>query len=97
MLFSNFFKSEDVSGPAFSNCPSNILKSADRGTTWATVRWTTPTATDNSEFIPNVTHSGKSPGEKFAAGEHSIRYVGSDKTGNVGECKFKVFISGNSV
>ncbi|XP_067016174.1 uncharacterized protein [Acropora muricata] len=83
----------DVSGPAFSNCPSNILKSADRGTTWATVTWTAPKATDNSEFIPNVTHSGKSPGEKFAAGEHSIRYVGSDKTGNVGECKFKVFIS----
>ncbi|XP_067016111.1 uncharacterized protein [Acropora muricata] len=83
----------DVSGPAFSNCPSNILKSADRGTTWATVTWTAPTATDNSEFISNVTHSGKRPGEKFAAGEHSIRYVGSDKTGNVGECKFKVFIS----
>ena len=73
------------------------MKTADKGTTSANITWTTPTATDNSEFTPNVTHSGKKPGERFTAGEHSIRYVGSDKTGNVGECKFKVFISGNSV
>ncbi|XP_068689881.1 uncharacterized protein [Montipora foliosa] len=83
----------DVSEPIFSNCPSNILKIADRGTTTATITWTAPTATDNSEFIPNVTHAGKKPGERFAAGEHSIRYFASDKTGNVGECKFKVFVS----
>ncbi|XP_015761109.1 PREDICTED: sushi, von Willebrand factor type A, EGF and pentraxin domain-containing protein 1-like isoform X1 [Acropora digitifera] len=83
----------DVSAPTFSNCPSNIMKTADKGTTSANITWTTPTATDNSEFTPNVTHSGKKPGERFTAGEHSIRYVGSDKTGNVGECKFKVFIS----
>ena len=58
--------------------------------------WTTPTATDNSEFTPYVTHSGKKPGERFAAGEHSIHYVASDKTGNVEECKFKVFVSGKT-
>lgn len=85
----------DVSAPVFSTCPSNILATADRSTTSTQVTWSHPTATDNSGFIPNITHSGKQPGDTFPAGEHNIRYLASDKTGNVGECKFKVFLLGN--
>ena len=79
----------------FSNCPSNIVATADRGTTSTLVTWSHPTVTDNSGIIPNITHYGKQPGELFPAGEHNIRYWASDKTGNVGECKFKVFVQGN--
>ena len=79
----------------FSNCPSNIVATADRGTTSTLVAWSHPTVTDNSGIIPNITHYGKQPGELFPAGEHNIRYWASDKTGNVGECKFKVFVLGN--
>ena len=86
---------QDVLGPTFSNCPSNIVKTADRGTTSVSVTWTPPTATDNSGVIPNITHLGKQAGERFPAGEHNIRYIASDKTGNVAECRFKVFVSGN--
>lgn len=79
----------------FSNCPSNVVAIADKGTTSTLVTWSHPTATDNSGIIPNVTHYGKQPGDLFPAGEHNIQYWASDKTGNVGECKFKVFVLGN--
>lgn len=84
-----------MSPPVFSNCPSNIVASADRGTTSTLVTWSHPTASDNSGFIPNITHHGKQPGDTFSAGEHNIQYLALDKTGNVGECKFKVFVLGN--
>ena len=84
-----------MSAPVFSNCPSNIVASADRGTTSTLVTWSHPTASDNSGFIPNITHQGKQPGDTFSAGEHNILYLALDKTGNVGECKFKVFVLGN--
>ncbi|XP_078343207.1 uncharacterized protein LOC144628957 isoform X2 [Oculina patagonica] len=83
---------KDVSAPLFSNCPSNIVAYADRGTTLTHVTWSHPTVTDNSGIIPNVTYSGKQTGDIFPAGEHNIRYLASDKTGNVAECKFKVFV-----
>jgi len=85
----------DVSAPVFSNCPSNIVATADRVTTSTQVTWSHPTARDNSGFIPNITRYGKQPGDTFPAGEHNIRYLASDKTGNVAECKFKVFVLGN--
>ena len=87
----------DVSAPVFSNCSSDIVAYADRGTTSTQVTWFHPTASDNSGLIPNVTYSGKQPGEIFTAGEHKIRYLASDKTGNVAQCKFKVFVIGNGV
>ncbi|KAJ7360022.1 hypothetical protein OS493_019110 [Desmophyllum pertusum] len=82
----------DVTAPVFSNCSPNIVATADRGTTSTHVTWSHPSTTDNSVVIPNITHSGKQPGELFPAGEHNIRYLASDKTGNVAECKFKVFV-----
>ena len=87
----------DVSAPLFSKCPSNIVASADRDTTSTQVTWSHPTVTDNSGFIPNITQHGKQPGDTFPAGEHNIRYLASDKTGNVAECKFKVFVLGNAL
>ena len=85
----------DVSAPVFLNCPSNTAATAKRGTRSTKVTWSHPNATDNSGFIPNVTHYGKQPGDTFSAGEHNIRYLASDKTGNVAECNFKIFVLGN--
>ena len=84
----------DILGPIFSNCPQNIIATADRGNTSASVTWTPPTATDNSGVVPDIMHFGKRPGERFPAGEHSIRYIASDKRGNAGECKFKITVRG---
>ncbi|XP_068737640.1 uncharacterized protein [Montipora capricornis] len=83
----------DVMAPTFQNCSSNIIETADRGLTSATVTWIVPMATDNSGSIPNITHFGKQPGERFLAGEHTIKYLASDETGNIAKCEFKVFIS----
>ncbi|XP_067018332.1 uncharacterized protein [Acropora muricata] len=84
---------KDVSAPVFSNCPSHIEATADRGTTSSQVSWSHPSATDNSGLIPNITYYGKQPGDSFPAGEHNIRYLASDKSGNIAKCKFKVFVS----
>ena len=84
----------DILGPIFSNCPQNIIATADRGNTSASVTWIPPAATDNSGVVPDIMHFGKGPGERFPAGEHSIRYIASDKRGNVGECKFKIIVRG---
>ena len=89
------FSFADVSAPVFSNCPSHIVATADRGTTSSQVTWSHPTATDNSGLIPNITNFGKQPGDLFPVGEHNIRYLASDKSGNIAECKFKVFVTGN--
>lgn len=90
----SFFTFLDVSPPVFSNCSSHIVATADRGKMSTQVTWSPPSASDNSGLIPNTTHSGKQPGSLFLAGEHNIRYLASDKTGNIGECKFKVFVLG---
>lgn len=86
---------QDISRPTFLNCPLNFAANADRGTTSATVTWTAPTATDNSGFAPNITRTGKEHGGRFSAGEHIIRYRAIDRAGNIGECTFKVFVSGS--
>jgi len=84
---------KDVQRPSFQNCPSStIIEFADRNSTSALASWTVPTATDNSGSISNITHFGKRPGERFSSGEHSIRYLASDETGNVAVCEIKVFI-----
>ncbi|XP_022803614.1 uncharacterized protein LOC111340956 [Stylophora pistillata] len=83
---------KDVSAPVFAGCPSNILSTVDRGKTSSHVTWTHPTVTDNSGFVPNIIQFGKKPRELLYAGEHNIRYLASDKSGNVAECRFKIFL-----
>ncbi|PFX23093.1 CUB and sushi domain-containing protein 1 [Stylophora pistillata] len=84
---------KDIREPFFSNCPSNIMTAAARGSTSTQVSWSPPTATDNSGVMPNITYFGKQPGEYFSSGEHIIRYLASDRSGNVAECRFKVFVT----
>ncbi|PFX23098.1 sushi, von Willebrand factor type A, EGF and pentraxin domain-containing protein 1-like isoform X2 [Stylophora pistillata] len=83
---------KDVSAPVFAGCPSNIFVTADRGETSAHVTWAHPTVTDNSGLVPNITQFGKQPGSRFSAGEHNKRYLASDRTGNIAECRFKIFV-----
>lgn len=52
-------------------------------------------ATDNSGVIPNMTLTGKGPWERFSAGMHNIRYIAIDGAGNIGECTFKVVVTGS--
>ena len=95
IIYYSIYFVQDISRPTFLNCPLHLPKNADRGTTSATITWATPTATDNSGFAPNITRTGKKPGERFSAGEHIIRYRAIDSAGNIGECTFKVSVSGN--
>ena len=56
--------------------------------------WVHPTCTDNSGLVPNITQFGKQPGNTFSVGEHNIRYLASDRSGNIAECRFKIFVQG---
>lgn len=84
----------DVSAPVFADCPANIVITADRDETSAQVTWVHPTCTDNSGLVPNITQFGKQPGNTFSVGEHNIRYLASDRSGNIAECRFKIFVQG---
>ena len=78
-------------------CPSNILKFADRNSTSTVVIFETLNATDNSLEHPNVTYSGRNSGDQFSEGEHQIKYISMDISGNIAECAFKVIVSGKCV
>ena len=85
----------DITAPIFKpGCPSNILKFADRNSTSTVVTWEALNVTDNSLEHPNVTQSGRNSGDIFSEGEHQIKYIAIDTSGNIAECVLRVLVSG---
>ena len=85
----------DVSPPDFGDsCPDTVIEYADRNSRSKRINWTVPHATDNSGDPPHVLHIGKNPGDLFAEGIHSVKYIFTDSSGNIAECKFEVTVSG---
>ena len=70
------------------------MEYADRNSKSKRINWTAPDATDNSGDQPKLQHVGKNPGDLFEEGIHSVKYIFSDDSGNVAECKFDVTVSG---
>jgi len=83
--------------PSFIGCPSTIKTFADKHSRSVKVSWTTPSVKDNAPDKPVVIHQGKSPGDEFKAGHHSIKYIATDKAGNTAQCLFQVIVEGNNL
>lgn len=84
----------DIEPPVFNSCPINIHKYASKNKT-ATVRWTTPNATDNSGILPNITLLSFSGHQvTFEEGRHQVIYLAVDEAKNRAVCSFTVDVEG---
>ncbi|XP_071132591.1 sushi, von Willebrand factor type A, EGF and pentraxin domain-containing protein 1-like isoform X2 [Mytilus edulis] len=93
---------EDAEPPEFVNCPTTIIRYADRGSDVATnVTWNKPIIIDNSQqgqacgdqsepLLKQV--EGLQPGSDFSEGFHLIKYEAKDGNGLTAFCSFNVII-----
>ncbi|XP_072046099.1 hyalin-like [Amphiura filiformis] len=80
----------DSAPPNIHDCPSNIIKEIEVGTSSASVFWIPPTATDVSGNATLVSQSHY-PGDIFAAtGTSTVVYIFSDGSGNENVCSFNI-------
>ena len=70
----------------FESCEGGTIKlsfTANKGTTFATVTYTPPTATDNVDNPPEVNKiSGPSDGDLLASRVHNVVFKATDTAGN---------------
>ena len=87
------FISSDNEDPVFNPASlPNINKNNESGQKYASVTWTIPTATDNSEATPEVT-SSHSP-RKYDIGTYSVVYTAKDAADNTATLTFTITIEG---
>ncbi|XP_071854115.1 uncharacterized protein [Apostichopus japonicus] len=67
-------------------CDAGGVRDTDVGQDYATITWTTPTATDNMDNTLTVTVS-RSEG-RFTIGTHTIIATATDSSGNIGTCSW---------
>ncbi len=80
----------DVTGPVFSNCPSNIVTTSTSSAAQAT--WTPPTVADNC--LPIYVSSNYSPGAYFRTDTtYTVIYTAKDNNNNTSTCSFTVRIN----
>jgi hypothetical protein len=87
----------DVTPPAFANCPTNRPAVNATAACGATVTWTAPTASDNCG-TPTVTVTssptvGLNSGSCFPVGTTTITYKATDAKGLTATCSFTVTVS----
>lgn len=80
----------DITDPVISNCPEDIVVSADPVTCNATVSWTEPTAADNCSLAGFT--SSHTPGSIFALGTSTVTYTATDDCGNTATCSFNISV-----
>jgi hypothetical protein len=87
----------DNQRPVISNCPADIIQSADAGECTAVVNWTEPTATDNCTAAGDITWTkSHTPGSVFDLGSTLVTYTAHDANGNVSnECTFNITVTDN--
>eukprot|EP00057_Strongylocentrotus_purpuratus_P020340 XP_011674814.1 PREDICTED: hyalin-like [Strongylocentrotus purpuratus] len=87
----------DTEDPVIVDCPSSQSVPMETGQNFATVSWTIPTVSDNSN---NVTLSFDGPGEEisprnFSRGITSLSYTAVDKSRNIATCMFEIVVIDN--
>lgn len=82
----------DDAGPTISNCPSNIVRDVELGTSFVTVTWTEPTAVDNSGSVSLISRS-HAPGDAFPVGSTTVSYLYQDPSGNPATCAFVITVN----
>ncbi|XP_052271661.1 uncharacterized protein LOC127872369 [Dreissena polymorpha] len=85
----------DHTPPTLSGCPGNLRYFTDPRKHFSTqVRWTEPTAWDNWDGRVGAQRiNGLGPGQIFYAGDHVIRYMAKDHSGNTATCAFTVTVT----
>ena len=68
----------------------------DPGLATAVVTWTEPTASDNSQLEVTLEPSIPS-GSAFDLGKTAVKYLATDKAGNISECTFQVTVQGKII
>ncbi|XP_071819452.1 uncharacterized protein [Apostichopus japonicus] len=78
--------------PVISNCPQDVVVTANTGASSAPAFWNAPTAMDASGMV--TLHSvSASPGDSFPLGSTPVTYIFSDAFGNTAECSFNVIVN----
>ena len=81
----------DTEGPSFLPCPTDFTITNDPARCGAIATWNVPNASDNCSSGVTVIASHV-PGSFFQEGCTEVSYVGTDASGNIGECKFNVCV-----
>ena len=79
----------DVTGPVFSNCPANVLKTTEFSS--EKITWQTPTVTDACG--PITLQSNIRPGADFPIGTTTVTYTAKDANNNSSTCSFNVVLT----
>ena len=77
-------------------CPDNQTVNTKPSQAYATVVWTNPQVTDNSQQNSTITCDANS-GDQFEIGETEVTCQAVDPTGNQAICAFTVMIEGKSI
>ncbi|XP_022109740.1 uncharacterized protein LOC110989561 isoform X3 [Acanthaster planci] len=85
---------QDTEDPVFDLCPLPIRQPTDPSEPFATVSWTVPNVTDNSNNIASMDASHQ-PGQTFPIGSHTVTYTAVDQDSNIGTCSFAVVVFDN--
>ena len=87
----------DVFPPVFMSCPSDIFASITENSS-ASVNWTFPVATDNSNQAPQITVSPVGVTSPYTFYTSTvITYTATDASGNKDKCSFEVFLKGQKI
>ena len=82
----------DVQDPIIIDVPENITQNTDDGRATATVHWTQPMVSDNSDYVTLT--SSQNSGSSCPIGVTTVRYTATDVAGNVAHAEFIVTIKG---
>ncbi|XP_030830190.1 uncharacterized protein LOC588928 isoform X5 [Strongylocentrotus purpuratus] len=83
----------DNENPVIGGCPSDQSVNTNSGRATAVVKWTTPTATDNSGN--QTLTSTDNPGDSFPIGNNTVTYTSTDAAGNTDTCTFYISVTDN--
>ena len=81
----------DSINPMILGCPSDISQVIDAGTCTAIVNWAVPTFSDNCGVDSLV--ASHNPGDTFALGTTTVRYIAYDESLNTDTCMFTITIT----
>ena len=81
---------EDQSDPVFTDCPSDIVISANENCE-AVATWSAPEVTDNCTASPSIIQTHES-GATFPLGTTIVTYTATDDEGNQAICSFSVIV-----
>lgn len=90
-FFFSLFCTGDNTPPTIANCPTNIDRTVELGSSGLPVSWLEPTATDLSGVVTLSVRSN-APGSTFNLGTTIVNYIFIDSSSNEAMCTFSVTV-----